>query len=232
MDGDLANKIKVFKNCPSFVNMDEKAIKEIAALATECRFKKGDLVFREGDQCDFFYVVKQGRVKCFKESRTGKHFITNVSTVSDSLGVTAMFEGEPRFLSARVVEDTTLLRVKREDYMSWVRRHPSVMLTMLTLSARVVGSIYDRFIDMVGETAEQRICNVLYMLYGKFGGSLNFTCEEIADLVGTTTETAIRILAKLKGSGVLAPTRGKILILDQTELKKLSRGADHVPGKI
>jgi CRP/FNR family transcriptional regulator len=231
MDSDLADRIQVFKKCTSFASMDEGAIKEIAALAAACRFEKGTLVFREGEPCTFFYVVKQGRVKSFKQSRSGKHFITSVSAANDSLGAPAMFEAEPRSVSARAIEDTVLFRVKREDYMSWVRRHPSVMLTMLAQAARVMGRLYDRLIDVVGETAEQRVCNVLYMLYRKFGDNLNFTTEEIADLAGTTRETAIRVLARMKRSHILSPVKGKIHILNQAELQKLNQGAMDVPDK-
>jgi CRP/FNR family transcriptional regulator, nitrogen oxide reductase regulator len=232
MGEDLANKLRVFKNCPAFSEMNERAIREIAVLATSCHLKKGEYIFREGDPCTFFYVVQTGRVKSFKQASSGKHFITNVSGTNDSIGAVVMFEDNFRFVSAKTMLDTTLLCVKRDDYVSWVRRHPSVLLKMTVLHARVMNSAYERLIDMVGESAGQRVCNMLYMLYGKFGGTLDFTCEEVADLAGTTTETAIRILGKLKGSNILAPVRGKIHILNQSELKKLSRGTDHVPGRI
>ena len=229
---ELSEKVQVFKNCPAFSEMSEAAIKEIALVATSVAFKKGEFIFREGDPCSFFYVVKKGRVKSFKQSNSGRHFITNVSGVNDSIGAVVMFEGNLRFVSAKAMQDTTLLAVKRDDYASWVRRHPSVLLKMTVLHARVMNSAYERLMDMVGESASHRICNILYMLYSKFGGTLEFTCEEIADLSGTTTETAIRILAGLKASKILAPVRGKIHVLNQVELKKLSRGIEHVPGRI
>jgi CRP/FNR family transcriptional regulator, nitrogen oxide reductase regulator len=232
MADDLTEAVRVFGNCPAFSEMSEKAIRELAVLATPFDLKKGEFLFREGDPCNFFYVVKKGRVKSFKQSESGKVFITNVSGHNDSIGAVVMFEDNFRLVFAKAMENTTLLSVKRDDYLSWIRRHPSVLIKMTVLHARVMNSAYERLIDMVGASAERRICNILYMLYGKFGGTLNFTCEEIADLAGTTTETAIRMVNKLKKSMVLAPIRGKIHILDQAELKKRSRGTEHVPGRI
>ncbi len=232
MGENLTDVVRVFAHCPSFSEMSEKSVKELAVLATPCAVRKGEFLFREGDPCTFFYVVEKGRVKSFKQSESGKHFITNVSGPNDSIGAVVMFEDNFRLVSAKAIEDTSLLSVKRDDYVSWVRRHPSVLLKMTVLHARVMNSAYERLVDMVGTTAEHRICNILHMLYGKFGGSLNFTCEEIADLAGTTTETAIRWINRLKNSGILAPVRGKIHILDQAELKKRSRGIDHFPGRI
>jgi CRP/FNR family transcriptional regulator, nitrogen oxide reductase regulator len=232
MSEDLSEKIQVFRRCPSFCEMSERAVKELALLATSWDLAKGEFLFREGEACLFFYVVKKGRVKSFKQSESGKHFITNVSGPNDSIGAVVMFEDNLRMVSAKAMENTNLLMVKKSDYISWVRRHPSVLIKMIVLHARVMNSAYERLIDMVATNAEQRIYNILYMLYGKFGGTLNFTCEEIADLAGTTTETVIRALHGLKTSKVLAPIRGKIHILNQAELKKLSRGIDHVPGRI
>jgi len=87
-----------------------------------------------------------------------------------------------------------------------------------------VHSAHERLMDMVGERAAQRILNVLNMLCSKFGTTLSFTSEELADLAGTTTETTIRVMSQLKKSGLVSSSRGKICILDEANLKHLSYG--------
>ena len=90
---------------------------------------------------------------------------------------------------------------------------------------------YDRLMDAVGERANQRVCNVLYMLRGKFGSVLRFSGEEIGELSGTTTETTIRILSTLKQLRVIDSSRREIHILDDLELKNLSHFPEHSPGR-
>jgi CRP-like cAMP-binding protein len=220
---DLAYKVAVLEKSPGLGHLHDSTLKEIAVCATTCRFRKGEAIFHEGDPCNFFYVIVEGRVKCFKESPSGKQFITFVANRYETLNAVVLFGSNPHFLSAKAMENTTLLRVEREPYVSWAQRHPSHVLRIVTMMGKALGAAYDSLIDVVGERVEQRVCHVLDMLCGKFGAALNFTCGEIAELSGTTTETVIRVLSKLKTSKVLSSTRGKIHVLDQAELKRLSR---------
>ena len=55
-----------------FLQVREENLKKLALCAVPCQFKKGEIVFREGDPCDYFYIIQKGRVKCFKESPSGK----------------------------------------------------------------------------------------------------------------------------------------------------------------
>ncbi len=219
----LAQKIEVFKKSSRFAHLDEKDLRKIAVLATTCHFKKRDVIFREEDIPKFFYIVQHGRVKLFRRSMSGKNFVALVASPSNSLDSYVLFEGKAHDLSAQAMDDVTVLRIKREDYMNFVNEHPSVAIKSVDMLARVVNSAYERIIDLIGERVEQRVHNILIMLYVKFGTTLVFTSEEIADLAGTTTETAIRVLSKLKKAGIIRSYRGKITILDPTRLYSISR---------
>jgi CRP-like cAMP-binding protein len=118
-----------------------------------------------------------------------------------------------------------VLRARRDDFLALLNRHPSVAVKIIDILHKVIASTYDRLIDLAGERAEQRICNVLYMLHGKFGSELKFTTAEIAELAGMTPETAIRVLTRLKTLKIIGShQRGTILVLDHTLLKDISRG--------
>ena len=84
-------------------------------------------------------------------------------------------------------------------------------------------SEYERILDLIGETVEQRLCNFLFSLSVKFGTTLSLTREELGDLAGTTTETAIRVLSRLKAADIISSSRGKIIILNQTKLQALTQ---------
>ena len=78
------------------------------------------------------------------------------------------------------------------------------------------------------ERIEQRLASVLLMLSTKLGPTLPFTRQEIAEMVGTTTETAIRVMSSLKNRGIIRSVRGKVIILDEQKLRLLSEGPPRV----
>ena len=82
-----------------------------------------------------------------------------------------------------------------------------------------------RLRDIAGERVEQRLARTLIMLSSKLGSTLPFTRQEIADMAGITTETAIRFMSRLKDGGIIRSVRGKTIIVDEAKLKLLSEGS-------
>lgn len=222
--GDLDSKIAVFKQSPSLSHLAENELREIADLARLRHFSKGEFIFLEGDPSDFCYVVQGGRVKLFKESFSGKIFTLMVADRGDTLHAFVLFEEKPRWLSAQAMDKVTLLCIKREEFLSFVTNRLSILMKIIGILGEQAHSAHERLIDMVGERAEQRLLNVLNMLCSKFGTTLSFNSEELADLAGTTTETTIRVMSQLKKSGLISSSRGEILILDEARLHRSSDG--------
>jgi CRP/FNR family transcriptional regulator, nitrogen oxide reductase regulator len=226
-------KHEILRGSYTLETASEDTIAELASLATAHLFKKGDFIFREDDPCRFFHVVKEGLVKNFKQSGSGRHFTASVGGPGDTLNTVVLFSGSPYFLSAQAMDKVVLLRVKRDDYVSITMKDQGYLLKQLYISEQVVKSCCDRLMDAVGERAEQRVYNMLHMLYAKFGSELRFTSEEIGELSGTTTETVIRIFAGLKSLNVIGSERRNIHILNGVELRNLCRGSSgHSPGRI
>jgi CRP-like cAMP-binding protein len=223
-----ADKIKVLKLTPSFEHLSSDQLREIAALATPCHFKKGQFIFHEGDPPDFFYVVQKGRVKLYKITASGKIYIASVVIRGYSLIASALFRGDSYFMSAQAMDQTSVLRVNREAYLSFVNRYPSVAMKIISILTKRMEGDLERIVDLIGERVDQRLYNVLLTLSERFGTTLNFTCRELAELAGTTTETAIRVFGKLRDRDILSSRRGKLLILDMAKLKELSHGRYHI----
>lgn len=221
---DTTSKVEVFKQSPTLAHLSEGELSELAALATRRHFAKGDFIFHEGDIAESFYAVEEGRVKLFKESPSGKNFILDVAHRGDTLHAFVLFDAKPRWLSAQAMGEVTVLCVTREKFLSFVIKHPSIAMKIIGILGEQVHSAHDRLRDIVADGAEQRLINVLHMLYSKFGTTLFFTAEDIADLAGTTRETIERMMSRLKNSGLVSCTRGRIVILDQTKLQTLSSG--------
>ena len=229
-NNDLAEKIEVFKMSKGFLQARKENLKKLALCAVACQFKKGEIIFREGDPCDYFYIIQKGRVKCFKESPLGKRLIILIGKRHETLNAGVLFGGHPHIYCAKTMEETTLLRIERPAYLSWVQENPAVLEKILILIEQALDTAYNKLINVIGERVEHRVCVVLYMLYGKFGYDLNITCKEIAELTGTTTETVIRIVSKLKKDQIITSTRRRIVILNPEQIKILGREQPQTHG--
>jgi CRP-like cAMP-binding protein len=222
LKGYLTTAIKVFKHSPTFAGLSEDQLSEIAAVATLRYFKKGELIFRQGDPPNFFHVVQQGMVKTYKVSAFGKHIIVKIASFGDTLNASALF-GEKHFVSAQAIDEVMVLSIRKKEYLSLVNKYPLIAMNIVTILGKGLDNEYERILDLVGETVEHRLCNFLFMLFIKFGTTLSLTREELGELAGTTTETTIRVLSKLKAAGIISSSRGKIVILDQAKLQSLAQ---------
>lgn len=207
-----------------FSSLNEDELAELSRLAIERSFKPEEFVFWEGDAPDYFYTVIEGRIKILKYSSSGKEFIIAFFGSGEMFGEVAVFEGKPYPASAQAVADTKILGIKKDDFLSFLAGRPRVALGIINILGGRLRDAQSRLKDLAGERVEQRLARILLMLSSKLGPTLPFTRQEIADMAGTTTETAFRVTTQLKDRGIIRSVRGKIIILDETKLKLLSEG--------
>jgi len=222
LKGYLTTCVKVLKHSPTFAGLGEDQLSEISRVAIPRRFKKGEFIFHQGDPPNFFYVVQQGIVKTFKVSSFGKHIIVKIASFGDTLNASALFV-EKHFVSAQAIDEVVVLSIRKKEYLFLVNKYPLIAMNIVAILGKGLDNEYERILDLVGEPVEQRLCNFLFMLFSKFGTTLSLTREELAELAGTTTETTIRVLSRLKAAGIISSTRGKIIILNQTKLQALAQ---------
>ena len=149
-------------------------------------------------------------------------------SAGEMFGEVAVFEGKPYPASAQAVTETKVLGIRRADLLSFLAGRPQVALRIINVLGGRLREAQNRLRDLAGERAEQRLARTLLMLSSKLGANIPFTRQEIADMAGTTTETAIRIMSRLKDGGIIRSTRGKTIILDETKLRLLGEGPPRV----
>ncbi len=211
-----------------FSSLNEGELAVLAGLAIERRFKPGEFVFWDEDAPYWFYMVAEGRVKVVKHSSLGKEFIIAFFGPGEIFGEVAVFENKPYPASAQAVSETKVLGIRREDFLSFLAHHPEVALRIINVLGGRLRDAQSRLRDIAGERVEQRLARTLLMLSSKLGPALPFTRQEIADMAGTTSETAIRVMSRLKDGGIIRSSRGKTIIVDETRLRLLSEGSPQV----
>ena len=221
-------KAQVLGRAFIFSGLNDDELTELTKLAIERSFVLGEFVFWEGDASEWFYIVAEGRVKVLKHSSLGKDFIIAFFDPGEMFGEVAVFENKPYPASAQAVVETKVLGIRKEDFLSFLAHRPQVALRIINILGGRLRDAQGRLVDFAGERVEQRLARILLMLSSKLGPSLPFTRQEIADMTGTTVETAIRIVRRLSDGGIVRSTRGRIVILDETRLRMLSEGPPRV----
>ncbi len=222
------DKTHVLRQSFIFSRLSDEEIGELSALASERNFTPGEFIFWEGDAPDWFYIVAEGQVKALKQSSSGKEFIIAFFGQGEMFGEVAVFENKPYPASAQAVSQTRVLGIKRDDFLSFLSNRPEVALGIINVLGSRLRIAQARLRDLAAERVEQRIARTLLRLSSKLGHTLPFTRQEIADMSGTTTETAIRVMSRLKDGGIIRSVRGKIVILDELKLRLLSEGPPQV----
>lgn len=221
-------KAQILKHSAIFGSLTDDELNELANLATERSFMSNEFIFWDGDAPEWFYVVAEGKVKVLKHSSLGREFIIAFFGPGEMLGEVAVLEGKPYPASAQAVAATRVVGIKRESFLSFLAKHPQVALRIINVLGGRLRDAQNRLRDLAGERVEQRLASVLLMLSSKLGHTLPFTRQEIADMVGTTIETAIRVMSHLKERGIIRSLRGKVIILDKEKLRLLSEGPPQV----
>ena len=228
MGSKQALKADVLRGSLIFSGLSADELAGLSGIAVERSLKPGEFVFWDGDAPGWFYIVVEGKVKVFKQASTGKEFIIAFFGPGEMFGEVAVFENKPYPASAQAVDDTRVLGFRREEFLSFLANRPEVALRIVYVLGGRLRDAQARLRDIAGERVDQRVASVLLMLSAKLGASLPFTRQEIADMAGTTTETAIRVMSRLRERGIIRSARGRIVILDETKLRLLSEGPPHV----
>jgi CRP/FNR family transcriptional regulator len=222
-DGGLEKKAAVFAKSRIFKQLSMDEHQALASQATPVHLKKGAILFRDGEKAQFFYIVEKGLLKLYKVSSTGKNITFSIATVGDTLNAVAL-SAENYFMTAQAINEVSVLRIEKKDFMAFLGSHPAVALEIIAILARRLGKDYQKTVDIIGEESEQRLLHSLFFLGSRFGPVLYLNREELADFCGLTTETTIRALSKLKKKEIISSSsgRGKIVIKDMDKLKLLT----------
>jgi len=224
----FSGKAEILRGSFIFSSLNDDELGELANLAIERSFMPNEFIFWDGDAPEWFYIVAEGKVKVVKYSSLGREFIIAFFGPGEMFGEVAVFENKPYPASAQAVVETKVVGIKREDFLSFLTNRPQVALRIINILGGRLRDAQGRLRDLAGERVEQRLASVLLMLSAKLGLTLPFTRQEIADMTGTTTETAIRVMSHLKDRGIIRSVRGKVIILDEEKLRLLSEGPPRV----
>ncbi len=220
------------KSMPIFKNLPSHNMEQLASIAIDQHFRRGEIVFSEGDKGTGFYVVVSGRVKIFKLSFEGKEQILHFFGPGEPFGEVAIFEGWRFPAHAQCVNNTRIFFFPRDAFVDLLKRHPTLSLNMLAMLSMRLRKFTHLVEDLSLKEVPGRLAAYLLYLRERNGGrsffELDISKSQLASLLGTIPETVSRIFTKMNKQGIIHSDGRHIQILDAERLRCLSEEGERL----
>ncbi|MFN3909139.1 MAG: Crp/Fnr family transcriptional regulator [Flavobacterium sp.] len=208
------------------LNKDE--LIKIANCKTSYTVKKGEPIFEEGNLLNGVYCVKEGVCKMTKLSSNGKDQIVKLVKPGELLGQRSLISEEKANLSAVALEDMEVCFIPKTEIMEFFQKNNHFSMNMMRTICGDLKDSDDHMVSMAQKTVKERLAETLLYLEDTFGtqtdGSLHIQLsrEELAGMIGTATESCIRLLSEFNKNGWITLDGKKIKIAQKNALKKIS----------
>ena len=219
-----------FKSSTFFASLTDDELRLFKDAVITRGFGRGDVVFMEGDECTGLYVVRTGRVKLVSALSTGREHIIKILDAGDLLGLEVFYGGERYEKTAEAMEETELCYIDKGAFARIMEESPAVTRSLVTAMAAELSSAYERIGNLGLLSAREKMANLLYGLAEEYGSkqdgevrlSLTLSRLEMAELLGITQETGIRLLKSFKDEGIIEIRRKELTIKSLSSLKELA----------
>lgn len=193
----------------------------IAQESRENKFRKGDIIFSEGDSGETLHIIKSGKVKITKYTKEGKTKTLAILKEKDSFGEMAILTRDARSATVEALMDVVTISLSKENFIQLIKQEPSIPMQIIkTLSQRLARA--DRDIkNMALGDARSRVACVLMDLKDDLQ-TMKLTHQDIADLAGLTRETTTRTLTQLEADDIIAVNNRQFKIIDNEKMKELT----------
>lgn len=210
----------VVKDNTLFSDLSDEQLERFKEIIVTSVHKKKDVVFWEGDMCNGFYVIKSGRIKILRTSRNGKEQIIKIAQPGEIIGMEAFYGGKRYTNTAVTMDECEICFIEKKAFFKILEQHPTISIKIIIALSKELKTAYDKIGDMGLKTAKEKMAHLLCTLAKDYGVSqdgkiklnLNLSRLDIAELLGITQETSIRLLKSFKEDGMIDIKRKEIII--------------------
>ena len=211
-----------------FKGVPDEALCVISDHKSTMAHNRGQILFLEGTQPMGLFCISEGKVKIYKTDDSGREQIVRLASEGDFLGYRALLSGETYNSSATILEDAKVCFIPKSSFTDLISKDQSFQNKLMQAVCHDLGIMEQKMADMASKTVRQRLATTLLMLKNTYGIDgdqhskidIALTREDLAKIVGTATETVIRLLSEFKKDGLIELTGKKIFIKDEKGLGK------------
>lgn len=210
--------------------MNKEELKRVSDTKTTKTVRKGEIIFGEGDKLNGVYCVKKGVSKLSKLSPNGKDQIVKLAAKGAVLGQRSIITEEVANLSAVAVKEMEVCFIPKDAILDTLNSNPNFTVEVLRHIAHDLKEADDVIVNMSQKTVKQRMAEAFIYLKENFGEdengylALTLSREDIANVVGTATESAIRIISEFKKLGLISASGKKVAIANRPGLNEVAKG--------
>ncbi|HTA83230.1 MAG TPA: response regulator [Bacteroidia bacterium] len=199
-----------------------------ASIASECKvrtFSKKEALYEEGDNPQMVYFVNKGKIKTWKMSGDGKEFITGIVGEGEYFGYVGLLEGTNHVDSATALEDTEVALIPQQDFLSLVYSNHEVSARFIKMLANDIREKEERLLGLAFNSVRSRVAEALISLQKKneSTGSIRISRDDLASIVGTSTESLIRTLSDFKQEKVIETDGREIRVTNMKGLEQVRK---------
>lgn len=218
----------IVREFSSLKALNKEELLKISDCKSTYTIKKGEAIFTEGEKVNGIFCVKDGICKLTKLSANGNDQIVKLITKGELLGQRSMISEEPVNLSAIAVEDMQVCFIPKTEIMSLFNQNNQFSMNVIKTICSDLKEADKHLVNMAQKSVRQRLAETLVYLLDTFGTNpdnslkIKLSREEIAAMVGTATESCIRLLSEFNKLGVVELSGKKIIIPDRSKLVQFS----------
>ena len=218
----------IVREFSSLKALSKNELVHLSDCKTSRTIKKGEVIFEEGENVNGIFCIKDGVCKLTKLSPNGKDHIVKLVTKGELLGQRSMISEEPVNLSAVALEDMEVCFIPKTEVMGFFDKNNQFSMNVMKTICGDLKEADDHMVNLAQKTVKERLAETLLYLHDTFGKNedntlkIQLSRDELASMIGTATESCIRLLSDFKKLGLIELTGKKILLKDISKLKKLA----------
>jgi CRP-like cAMP-binding protein len=218
----------IVRQFSSLKALNKDDLLKMADCKTSYTIKKGEPIFEEGEITKGVFCIKDGICKLSKLSANGKDQIVKLVKPGELLGQRSMISEEPANLSAVALEDMEVCFIPKNEIMGFFNENNQFSMNVMKTICGDLKEADDHMVSLAQKNVKERLAETLLYLEDNFGKSedgtlhIQLSREELAGMIGTATESCIRLLSEFNKSGLIELVGKKIAILDRNKLKRIS----------
>lgn len=215
-----------------FCALNSAQVSEMSAEKNCSIYKKGQVIFNEGNRPSGMYCINRGKIKIFQTGEEGKEQILRLAKEGDILGYRSLISGDAYSASASVMEDATVCFIPKSSFFEFLQTNSELSSKMMQLLSHDLKETENRLIVLAQKSVRERMAETILMLNEFYGadkeGVINsiVSRDDIANIVGTATETTIRILSDFKSEKLIELLGKKIKIINRPGILKAAHVFD------
>ena len=218
--------IALLRRAQVFSTLSDDELAHVARVTMARRFDAGATVFKEGDEGSTCYIVRAGRTRAIREHPDGRSITLAHFGPGDIFGEMAMLDGERRSATVEATEDTEAIAILSADMHRLLREHADISVKLIAALGQRLRDTNERLTRQSFQTVQSRVAATLVQLVaaaresgaGEGDVLITTTQAELAQLAGTSRESASRFLAVLERAGIIAQGRGRLTVHDPEAL--------------